>query len=127
MRWMSAPGAPGAVVSDGPLFTNRAEASVPDLDVLEHTPAGSQLLHGVFAGTARPATCGPRRPILSSFVTPSLADRNGGPTLDLSSWGDIGSQRAFVRIPGTADGLPWRYEAASIEPTLVGQSPDGEA
>ena len=123
VRWTSAPGAPGAVVSAGPLFANRAEASIPDLYVLENTPAGSQLLHGVFAdGT--PGSVWTVSTDSSSFVYPSLADRHGGAILDISSWSN-GFQQAFVRIPGTADGRPWRDDPSASGSNLVGQSPEG--
>jgi hypothetical protein len=123
VRWTSAPGVPGAVIGSGPLFANRVDASVPDLYVLEHTPAGSQLLHGVFAdGT--PGSVWTVSPDSSSVASLSLADGDGGAILDSWSWSN-GSQRAVVRIPGTADALPWRYDPPTIDSAVVGQSPEG--
>jgi hypothetical protein len=122
--WTSPPGMPGAVSVSRTLLANRVDASVPDLYVLESTPTGSQLLRGVFAdGT--PGDVWTVTADGTTSVELRLADRSGGVILD--SWTSMPEvqQQAFVRIPGTASGIPWRYEPAGGRGGLLGQSPDG--
>ncbi len=98
--------------------------AVPGLYVLEGTVSGSQRLQGVFLdGTlATPWDVSPSQPGTSD-VWLTLADRAGGVVLGTQDWST--GTGGLVRIPGTPDAVPWRYDSPASASTVVGQSPDG--